>query len=270
MIDSGPIDPPNKRKRSTMATDVAESAGSVRAEAARTKLRRRILLVEDSERLSSLLKKFLEDRGYEILVESDGSEALPRFLSERPDLVILDLMLPGKDGFQICRELRASSGTPILVFTARADDIDHVLGLELGADDYVVKPLEPRVLLAHVEALLRRSEREVKGSRSQQKLTVGPFVITRSARTATYRGTALDLTSADFELFWLLVSNYGNVVDRDQMIRLLKLGKTARMSRALDGRAFRLRKKLEDAGAPPDLIKAVRSQGYMLATEDGR
>ncbi len=251
-----------------MSIGLTESAKVEQIEALRPRARRRILLIEDSERLSSLLKTFLEGRGYDVLVEPDGAVATSRFLTERPDLVILDLMLPGKDGFQICKELRASASTPILVFTARADDIDHVLGLELGADDYVVKPLEPRVLLARVEALLRRSEREVKGMRSQQKLTVGPFVITRSARSATYYGKALDLTSADFELFWLLVSNYGNAVDRDQIVRLLKLGKTARVGRALDGRAFRLRKKLEDAGAPPNLLKALRSQGYMLATED--
>jgi two-component system response regulator RstA len=251
-----------------MTVENPESGALERLNATRVKPRRRILLVEDGERLSSLLKTFLESRGYETLVEADGSQATARFLAERPDLVILDLMLPGKDGFQVCKEMRAISNAPILVFTARADDIDHVLGLEIGADDYVVKPLEPRVLLARVEALLRRSEREVKGARSQQVLTVGPFVITRSARSATYRGKPLDLTAADFELFWLLVSNYGNVVEREQLIRLLKLGGSGRVGRALDGRAFRLRKKLEDAGAPATLVKSLRSQGYMLAAEE--
>ncbi len=252
-----------------MTTEIAADNGALeRLNASRAKARRRILLVEDSERLSSLLKTFLESRGYETLVETDGSQATSRFLAERPDLVILDLMLPGKDGFQVCKEMRAISHAPILVFTARADDIDHVLGLELGADDYVVKPLEPRVLLARIEALLRRSERDAKAARTQQALTVGPFVITRSARAATYRGKPLDLTAADFELFWLLVSNYGNVVDRDQLIRLLKLGGSGRVGRALDGRAFRLRKKLEEAGAPATLVKSLRSQGYMLVAED--
>ena len=251
-----------------MTSEIADSGMLDRLNLGRAKARRRILLVEDSERLSSLLKTFLESRGYEILVEADGSQATSRFLAERPDLVILDLMLPGKDGFQVCKEMRAISHAPILVFTARADDIDHVLGLELGADDYVVKPLEPRVLLARIEALLRRTERDAKAARTQQALTVGPFVITRSARAATYRGKSLDLTAADFELFWLLVSNYGNVVDRDQLIRLLKLGGSGRVGRALDGRAFRLRKKLEEAGAPSTLVKSLRSQGYMLVAED--
>ena len=248
--------------------DAAEAAGGDNAGIARGKLRRRIFIVEDSERLASLLKAFLESRGYEIIIEPDGSQAVQRFLAERPDLVVLDLMLPGKDGFQICRELRAIGNTPILVFTARNDDIDHVLGLELGADDYVVKPLEPRVLLARIEALWRRSEREGKSARLAQVLKIGPFVITRSARSATYRGTAIELTAADFELFWLLVSNYGNVVDRDQLVRLLKLGRSGRVGRALDGRAFRLRKKLEEAGAPSSALKSLRSQGYMLVTED--
>ena len=251
-----------------MTAEFADASANDRAIASRAKPRRRILLVEDSERLASLLRTFLDSRGYETFVEADGAQAVARYLSERPDLVILDLMLPGKDGFAICREVRAISNTPILVFTARADDIDHVLGLELGADDYVVKPLEPRVLLARVEALLRRSEREVKSARSQPSLNVGPFVITRSARSATYRGHPIDLTAADFELFWLLVSNYGNVVERDQLVRLLKLGSAGRVGRALDGRAFRLRKKLEEAGAPSTLVKSLRSQGYMLVAED--
>ena len=178
--------------------DAAEPAGSDSAGIGRGKGKRRIFIVEDSERLASLLKAFLESRDYEIIVEPDGSQAVPRFLTERPDLVVLDLMLPGKDGFQICRELRAIGNTPILVFTARNDDIDHVLGLELGADDYVVKPLEPRVLLARIEALWRRAEREGKSARLSQVLRIGPFVITRSARSATYRGAAIDLTAADF------------------------------------------------------------------------
>ncbi len=248
--------------------ELADAGVNERNGAMRARARRRILLVEDSERLASLLRTFLDSRGFETVVEADGAQAVSRFLSERPDLVILDLMLPGKDGFAICKEVRALAGTPILVFTARADDIDHVLGLELGADDYVVKPLEPRVLLARVEALLRRSEREVKNARTQPSLNVGPFVITRSARSATYRGKSIDLTAADFELFWLLVSNYGNVVEREQLIRLLKLGSAGRVGRALDGRAFRLRKKLEEAGAPSTLVKSLRSQGYMLVAED--
>ena len=228
--------------------------------------RRRILLVEDSERLAALIRDYLSRNGLELLVEGDGANAVQRYMAEQPDLVVLDVMLPNKDGYQICRELRAMSNVPILVYTARREDIDHVLGLELGADDYVVKPLEPRVLLARIEALLRRSSGGAQ-AKNDSTLVVGPVAVNRAARLVHFHDKAVDFTSADFDLFWLLFSRHGEPVTRDQLQRVLLNTPYDGVGRAIDSRVYRLRKKLEDAGASPDLIVSVRSSGYLLALD---
>ena len=229
---------------------------------------RRILLVEDSPRLAGLIRDYMKSQGIELLVEADGAMAVQRVMTERPALVILDIMLPGKDGYQICRELRAMGNIPILVYTARRDDIDHVLGLELGADDYVVKPLEPRVLLARIEALLRRSGRGGPGQGRESTLTVGRIGVNRAARLVTYEGRKVHLTPADFDLFWVLFSHSGNLVSRDQLQRVLRKIPYDGVGRAIDARIFRLRKKFEQAGAGAELIVSVRSMGYLLAAAE--
>lgn len=231
-------------------------------------VQRRILMIEDDERLSTLVRDYLAGHGFEVLVENSGSTAVERFLAERPALVILDLTLPGKDGYQLCRELRAQSSVPILVYTSRRDDIDHVLGLELGADDFVVKSLEPRVLLARIQALLRRAGSEHGGKARDPHLGSGHITVNRAARLVTYRGQKVELTSADFDLFWLLFSHQANLVTRDRLQRVLRKIPYDGVGRAIDGRIFRLRKKFEQVGAPADLIVSVRSMGYLLAVED--
>lgn len=229
---------------------------------------RRILMIEDDERLSTLVRDYLAGHGFEVIVESNGSIAIERFLAERPSLVILDVTLPGKDGFQLCRELRAQSSVPILVYTSRRDDIDHVLGLELGADDFVVKSLEPRVLLARIQALLRRAATDSSARTRDPQLGAGHISVNRAARLVTYRGQKVDMTSADFDLFWLLFSHQANLVTRDRLQRVLRKIPYDGVGRAIDGRIFRLRKKFEQVGAPPDLIVSVRSMGYLLAVEE--
>ena len=228
---------------------------------------RRVLVVDDDERLTDLLRTYLGRHGFEVVVEGKGSVALERFVAERPTLVVLDLTLPGKDGFQVCREIRAISGVPILIYTARRDDIDHVLGLELGADDYVVKSVEPRVLLARIEALLRRAGSEASAKARDPNVGAGYIAVNRAARQVTYRGRKVQLTAADFDLFWLLFSHQANLVTRDRLQRVLRKIPYDGVGRAIDGRIFRLRRKFEQAGAPPDLIVSVRSMGYLLAVE---
>jgi DNA-binding response OmpR family regulator len=230
--------------------------------------RRRVLLVEDSPRLGALIRDYMDGNGLEVIVEPDGAMAVQRFMAERPALVILDIMLPGKDGFQVCRQLRSMSGVPILVYTARREDIDQVLGLELGADDYVVKPLEPRVLLARVEALLRRAGSEQAARGREGTLVRGPIVVNRPARLVSYHGERVQLTPADFDLFWHLFSHCGDLVTRDQLERVLRKIPYDGVGRTIDSRIFRLRKKFEQAGAPVDLILSVRSKGYLLAVEE--
>jgi len=228
---------------------------------------RRVLLVEDSPRLASLIRDYMNMNGLDLIVEPDGANAVQRFIAERPALVILDIMLPGKDGYQICRELRAIAGVPILIYTARRDDIDHVLGLELGADDFVVKPIEPRVLLARIEALLRRTGASAAERASEATLTLGDLAINRAARLVTFHGRKVTLTHADFDLFWELFAHSGNIVTRDRLQRVLRKTPYDGVGRAIDARIFRLRKRFEQAGAAPDLIISVRSMGYLLAAQ---
>ncbi len=226
------------------------------------------MMVEDDDRLSALVRDYLTGHDFEVLVEGNGALAVERFMTERPSLVILDLTLPGKDGYQVCREIRAMSSVPILIYTARRDDIDHVLGLELGADDFIVKSLEPRVLLARIEALLRRAGPDAAAKARDPSLGLGPIAVNRAARQVTYRGRKVALTAADFDLFWLLFSHQANLVTRDRLQRVLRKIPYDGVGRAIDGRIFRLRKKFEQVGAPPDLIVSVRSMGYLLAIEE--
>src|SRR3954469_20776163 len=154
----------------------------------------RVLLVEDSARLAASIRDYLERQGYEVHIEGDGLAVAERYERVKPDLVVLDLMLPGKDGLTICRELRRNDRVPILILTAKGENIDQVLGLEMGADDYVVKPVEPRVLLARIEALLRRSRAPPAEAR-EAKLRAGPLAIAPPRRSAAIDGQAVELTT---------------------------------------------------------------------------
>ena len=168
----------------------------------------RILIVEDDERLATLTKDYLESNGLKVSVEGDGSRAIERIKTEQPDLVVLDLMLPGEDGLAVCRIVRPYYKGPILMLTARTEDLDQVLGLEMGADDYVAKPVRPRVLLARIRALLRRvkeePEQEEMEAGGDNRLTFGNLVVDNAMREAWLDGQSIDLTSAEFDLLWLL------------------------------------------------------------------
>src|SRR5690349_11129431 len=159
----------------------------------------RVLLVEDSPRLAASIRDYLERQSYEVFVEGDGLAVAERYDRLKPDLVILDLMLPGKDGLTICRELRRHDRVPILILTAKGENIDQVLGLEMGADDYVVKPVEPRVLLARIEALLRRT-RSTPVEVREARLNVGRLAIDAAKRSATLDHRDIDLTTGDFDI----------------------------------------------------------------------
>src|SRR5258706_507929 len=162
----------------------------------------RVLLIEDSARLAASIRDYLEQHGFEVTIEGDGLAAASRFERLRPDLVILDLMLPGKDGLALCREIRRGHQVPILILTARGENIDQVLGLEMGADDYVVKPVEPRVLLARIEAILRRSRSETSEARDA-KLAIGRLAVDAARRSATIAGKPVELTTGDFDILML-------------------------------------------------------------------
>lgn len=226
--------------------------------------RPKVLLVEDNARLAASIREYLEKHQVEVHVEGDGLAAAGRIERLRPDLVILDLMLPGKDGLAICRELRRTDRTPVLMLTAKGEDIDQVLGLEMGADDYVVKPVEPRVLLARIEAILRRSRPSAAPSR-EAKLAAGRLEIDCARRSATIGGNFVELTTGDFDILWLLASKQGTVVTRDEILRVVRGIDYDGLDRSIDARICRLRRKLHEAGGAESMIKTVRLRGYLFA-----
>ena len=230
----------------------------------------RILIVEDDERLATLTRDYLENNGLQVSVESDGAKAVNRILDERPDLVVLDLMLPGEDGISICRRVRSDYHGQILMLTARTEDLDEVLGLEMGADDYVAKPVRPRVLLARIRALLRRSvapaEDEVE--KNANRLVFGPLVVDSAMREAWLNEESIELTSAEFDLLWLLCSNAGRVLSREEIFAQLRGIEYDGQDRSIDVRVSRIRPKVGDDPMHPRLIKTVRSKGYLFVKSD--
>lgn len=227
----------------------------------------RILLVEDDNRLSALVAGYLGKHGYEVDVVLHGNDAVPAILKRRPDLVILDVNLPGKDGFQICREAREQYDGVIIMVTARDEQFDELLGLEFGADDYVHKPVEPRILLARIKAQLRRvAARGAEPGNQPDSLVFGKFVINRASRSVTLPdGSAPDLTSAEFDLLWVLVRNAGEVVSRDDLMRALRGVEFDGLDRTIDGGISKLRRKLHDDASNPQRIKTIRGKGYQFS-----
>jgi len=229
----------------------------------------RILIVEDDRRLADLTREYLEANGLRVTLEADGALAAARILGERPDLVVLDLMLPGEDGLSICRKVRGGYNGPILMLTARSDDMDQVLGLEMGADDYVCKPVRPRVLLARVRALLRRRETLEAPAERLQRLGFGPLVIDQAMREAWLRGQGIELTSAEFDLLWLLAANAGRILSREEIFTALRGIEYDGQDRSIDVRISRIRPKIGDDPLHPRLIKTVRGKGYLFVGETG-
>lgn len=232
-----------------------------------------ILIVEDDGRLANLVRDYLKQQGYQATVERRGDRAAERILHEQPDLVILDLMLPGEDGLTILQRVRADFGGPVLILTAREDDMDQVAGLEMGADDYVKKPVEPRVLLARLRALLRRFNRTA-GTDNQtvqadtpNQLRFGALVICRSSRRTTLNNTPIELTTNEFELLWFLASNAGTVLDRDTIYKVLRGFDYDGLDRSMDVSVSRLRKKLGDKSAKAERIKTVWGKGYLFVKD---
>jgi DNA-binding response OmpR family regulator len=236
----------------------------------------RILLVEDDIRLSELIGDYLMQYGYTILTETRGDTGMKRIVGEYPDLVILDLMLPGMDGLDVCRRVRSAYTGPILMLTAREEDMDEVAGLEVGADDYIKKPVEPRVLLAHIRALLRRfGKTPVEGEADAggppvDELVFDSLVINRSSQHVTLSGRSVELTTAEFALLWFLASNSGQVLDRETIFKGVRGIPYDGLDRTVDIIVSRLRKKLGDNAAKPWRIKTVWGQGYLFVKDGNR
>jgi len=240
-----------------------------------TETRARVLLVEDDARLADLVGEYLTENGFDVSFEARGDTAVERIIDDNPDLVVLDLMLPGLDGLEVCRRVRSDFDGGILMLTARGDEIDEVVGLEVGADDYLPKPVRPRLLLAHLTALLRRVRSAIAADEAawegaqpptgEGAIKVGPLAIDPRTRNATMRGEVLDLTTAEFDLLLLLAQNAGEVMTRDQIYLDLRGIEYDGLDRSVDLRVTRLRRKLGDDARNPELLKSVRGVGYLLA-----
>ena len=223
-----------------------------------------ILIVEDDESLCHLLRDYLSAQDFRVQTAMCGEGALGKARGEVPDAVVLDLMLPGIDGFEVCRRLRTFYAGPILMLTASKADADQVQGLELGADDFVNKPVDPRVLLARLRALLRRAG----GERGPvvERLDVGDFVVDRGQREAFVGSVALGLTSAEFDIVWMLAQRAGECVSRDEMYLELRGYEYDGLDRGMDIHVARIRRKLLDHGLEGAFIKAVRGVGYQMVS----
>jgi DNA-binding response OmpR family regulator len=213
-----------------------------------------LLLVEDDPSIGALVTAYLEQTGYRVAWARSGEEALSIFESLRPRLVILDIGLPGQDGFDVCRELRARSPVPVLMLTARDEEVDRVAGLEVGADDYVTKPFSPRELAARVKAVLRRAEPAPQRTR----LELGDVVLDPDAREVTVAGEPIELTGKEFDLLAYLLENAGIVVSRDQLLDRVWGMSYAGGTRTVDVHVAQLRRKI----GRPDSIRTVRGSGY--------
>lgn len=222
-----------------------------------------VLLVEDDRRLAELTAQYLTQNGLSVVVETRGDRALARFQSDRPRAVLLDIMLPGKDGLSVCRELRQIFAGPILMFTARDSDIDQVIGLEAGADDYVAKPADPMVLLARTRALLRRAGRKPEPE-PQREIVLGGLRISEAAQEVSLDGEPVPLTTQEFELIRLLARHAGEVLSREEIFRSVRGIEYDGLDRSIDGRISRLRRKLKDDASSPTRIKTIWGKGYLL------
>lgn len=226
----------------------------------------RVLYVEDDERLARLTMEYLHSHGLEVHLVPRGDLAVAEVMRIRPDVVLLDLMLPGADGFEVCRQLRTRTDVPIIMVTARLDEADRVRGLEGGADDYVTKPFQSRELLARIRAQARRSRGET--GPKQERLEIGPLAIDPVAMSVTLRGSQIVLTANEFALIYALALRPGRVLDREQLLQLLHGAPDEAFDRSIDVVVSRVRAKLEADPKNPRLLKTVRGVGYMLAPGD--
>jgi DNA-binding response OmpR family regulator len=224
-----------------------------------------ILLVEDDASLAEWILQYLRGHDYQLNHINRGDLVIERVKQQPPELIILDVMLPYKNGFDICRELRVFYSGPILMLTACGEEADEILGLDLGANDYLTKPVRPRVLLARIKALLRREPIEL--STQDGQLRFGQLKILRDAKTVFYRDEMVAITANEFDVLWLLASRAGEVIRREELVNQLRGIEYDGFDRSIDIRISRLRKKLLDNTEQPYRIKTVWAKGYLFSPE---
>jgi two-component system, OmpR family, response regulator CpxR len=228
----------------------------------------RILIIDDDFELTSLVTEYLAAEGFRVESVHDGETGLKRATSSAYLLVILDVMLPGMSGFDVLRRLRATSRIPVLLLTARGEDVDRIVGLEIGADDYLPKPFNPRELVARIRAILRRSVADPKGiasPRPPEILRIGDIELDPATRTVRHAGQPVELTSVEFNLLEVLLREAGRVVTREQLVSAVLSRKFSPFDRSIDMHVSKVRKKLGDMNGEEEHIKTVRGVGYILA-----
>ncbi len=266
-------------QNSGLAHGTADSkAGRVARGPARGTMAARILVVDDQKKLVAAVQAYLEREGYQVAVAYDGEVALEEFRHNRPDLIVLDLMLPKVDGLSVCRTVRAESDVPIIMLTARVEEIDRLIGLELGADDYITKPFWTRELVARVKAVLRRSAKAGVQTpadtgrplrRPRDEFSAGPLAVSVPRHEVTLDGRVVPLTHTEFSLLALLVGHPGRVFTRSQLVEHLHGSAFEAYERTIDMHIANLRKRIEPDRRRPVYIRTVIGVGYKFELRDG-
>ncbi|ADV88231.1 MULTISPECIES: response regulator [Vibrio] len=222
----------------------------------------KLIIVEDDIKLQQMLSDYFMSQGFSVITVDNGTDAPEMILNEKPALVLLDLMLPGQDGLSVCRQIRDAYNGKILMLTASDDDFDHVAALEIGADDFVNKPIKPRVLLARVRMLLRRPD--VAVNQDANNCRYGALKLNRIRRECQLADQTINLTDGEFDLLWLLATSAEQVLSRESLTKALRGIEYDGVDRTIDNRVVTLRKKLNDTTTPPKKILTVRGKGYMF------
>ncbi|MBX3706337.1 MAG: response regulator [Pseudomonadales bacterium] len=227
----------------------------------------RLLVVDDDPEIRELTREYLAQQGFEVHCV-DGGEAMAAFLADHDvDLIILDLMLPGEHGLTLARRLKSERDIPIIIVSAQGDDVDRIVGLEVGADDYISKPFNPRELLARVRAVLRRVRRAGEAPAREDEIRFGPFVLALASHQLTRDGLPVPLTSGEFDLLAILAANPNKVLHRDRILDLLTGAERSPFDRSIDVRVTRLRGKIEDDPSRPAYIRTIWGKGYMFCPD---
>jgi DNA-binding response OmpR family regulator len=229
----------------------------------------RILVVDDDPGMRSLLEAYLGDSGFAVTTATDGAAMWQALEQGMPDAIVLDLMMPGEDGLSLARRLRSQSNVPILMLSARGEEIDRVVGLEMGADDYLAKPFSPRELLARLRALLRRSQGQCEPEPQATYIAFGPFRLDIASHRLSQDGVEVKLSSAEFALLRIFVEHPLRVLSRDTLIDMLKGYERDPFDRSVDTRVTRLRRKIEPNSGEPAYIRTVRGEGYLFNPRGG-
>lgn len=227
-------------------------------------VKKNILIIDDDEKILRLLEQYLLDYNFEIFTANDGNSGMLILEKKKIDLIVLDIMLPGKDGFEICRQIRTNSSVPIIMLTARGDDMDRIIGLEIGADDYLSKPFNPRELVARIKAVLRRQTLHENTKQASSVIEKGSLHLDYAQRKLSKKGIGIELSTAEFNLLSVFMKNSGIVLSRDRLLDLTKERDYFPFDRSIDVQVSRLRQKIEDNPKNPIIIKTVWGVGYVF------